>query len=102
MKSDKLDPHSAAPHTGLFEELNIFGSPTGLAAFVTKGDMLPAAPRGFVWRPLQTLSSAELRERAEQYREMAATARTAVAVEGLLKLAERFDAMAEQRERGER
>jgi hypothetical protein len=87
------------PHTGVFEEINIFGARTG-QAFVTKGDMMPAAPRGFAWRPLGALSVAELRQRAEQYREMATAARTAVAKEGLLKLSKRFDALADRRERG--
>ena len=74
MTSDEFQPRSPAPHTGLFEEVNVFGAKTGLAVFVKAGDMLPAAPRGFGWRPLGTLSVTELRRRAEEYREMAATA----------------------------
>lgn len=101
MPIDDYHPLSRAPHTGPFEELNIFGVPTGIVAFVTKGEPLPGAPRGFMWRPLGGLSVAELRQRAEQYRSMAATARTTQALEGLLRLAERFEVLADQRERGE-
>ncbi|HTI84757.1 MAG TPA: hypothetical protein VL614_30250 [Acetobacteraceae bacterium] len=44
-------------------------------------------------------SVAQLREEAEKYRRMAATARMAVALGGLLRLADRLDALADQRER---
>jgi len=101
MPIDEYLPRSPAPHTGLFEELNIFGAPTGVAVFMTQGKALPDTPRGFMWRSLAALSAAELRQRAEQYRAMAATARTAQAVDGLLKLAERFDTLAEERGRGD-
>ena len=97
MTKYEYQPLSPAPHTGIFEEVNVFGSATGGAAFVTEGDALPAAPRGFTWRPLGTLSVAELRQRAEEYRRMADTARTAQVKEGLLRLAERFDALADRR-----
>ena len=101
MPNDEFQPLSPATHTGPFEELNIFGVATGGVAFVMKSEKLPSAPRGFMWRPLAGLSAAELRQRAEQYRQMAATARTPEALQGLSKLAERFDALADQRERGE-
>jgi hypothetical protein len=44
--------------------------------------------------PVSRLNAQEMRERAREYREMAATARTPVAYNGLLRLAARFDAMA--------
>ena len=44
------DPGDEAPHTGHYEELNIFGSRTGRTIHVQEGDRLPAAPRGFTWR----------------------------------------------------
>ena len=47
--------------------------------------------------PLSNLTVQELRARARRFREMGATARTLVVWEGLLKLAERFDAMADAR-----
>jgi hypothetical protein len=98
MTTDEHPPHSAAPNTGLFEEHNIFGAPTGVVAFVTEGEPLPGAPRNFTWRSLADHSIEELRGRAAGYRTMAAEARTTLAKEGLLKLADRFDALANRRE----
>ena len=92
-------PGDPAPRAGDYEALNVFGTPTGQIATVAKDEKLPAAPRGFTWRPLGEHSAAELRQRAAEYRHMADTARTAQAMEGLRKLAERFDALADRRER---
>ena len=99
MASDEDLPGGRAPTSGLYEELNVFGTPTGTTVFVSEGDGLPGTPRGFSWRPLAERSVAELRERAKRYRAMAATATTEQAMEGLEKLAERFDALADRRER---
>jgi hypothetical protein len=52
------------------------------------------------WVPLSQRSVAELRARAAEYRQCADTARTLLATNGLLKLAQRFDALADQREQG--
>lgn len=43
-------PGEPAPHTGDYEELNVFGSPTGWSRHVRKGEPLPALPRGCSWR----------------------------------------------------
>jgi len=43
-------PGTRAPITGHFEELNIFGSPTGKVVHVQEGERLPHAPQGFSWR----------------------------------------------------
>jgi hypothetical protein len=43
-------PGTHAPITGHFEELNIFGSPTGKVEYVREGERLPHAPLGFSWR----------------------------------------------------
>jgi len=51
------------------------------------------------YRPLSQRSSAQLRAEAQNYRRMAATAHTADTENSLLKLAIRFEALAEQRER---
>jgi len=48
--------------------------------------------------PLSQRSAAQLRAQAEQYRRMAATARMADTEISLLKLAIRFDALADRRE----
>jgi len=96
MSLDEYLPGTAAPHTGFFEEFNVFGTETGAVTFVNEGESLPGAPRGFTWRPIRSLSLAELRERAAHYRQMAATARTEQAVDGLLKLAQRFETLAAQ------
>jgi hypothetical protein len=43
-------PGTHAPITGYFEELNIFGSPTGKVVHVQAGERLPHAPLRFSWR----------------------------------------------------
>ncbi len=100
MKSTEFEPRTPAPHSGLFEEINIFGAPTGVTTFREAGEPFPGAPRGFAWRPLAELSISQLRARAARYREMAATATTTEVMSGLSKIAERLDALADQRERG--
>jgi len=94
MPWDEYLPRTPSPHTGFFEEFNVFGTETGAVVFVNEGEALPGAPRGFTWRPIRSLSLVELRERAAHYRQMAATARTGNATQGLLKLALRFEALA--------
>jgi hypothetical protein len=51
--------------------------------------------------PLSSLTVQELRARAQEHRDMAVTARTLVVHDGLLKLASRFDAMADAKEEAE-
>jgi hypothetical protein len=43
-------PGTHAPATGHYEELNVFGTPTGRLAHVREGERLPGSPRGFSWR----------------------------------------------------
>jgi hypothetical protein len=38
-----------APAAGIYEQLDIFGSPTGIRAKVMCGHLLPAAPLGHNW-----------------------------------------------------
>jgi hypothetical protein len=52
--------------------------------------------------PLSSRSSAELRARAAEYRRMAASAHTIAVAEALLKIAARYDALADAREIEER
>jgi hypothetical protein len=52
-KSDEHLPGARAPAAGHYEELNIFGSPTGKTTHTQEGDRLPLAPLGFRWRPLE-------------------------------------------------
>jgi hypothetical protein len=42
-------PGEAASETGLYRQLNIFGTNTGITINVQRGTALPAAPRGFTW-----------------------------------------------------
>ena len=44
---EEHQPGTRAPITGRFEELNIFGSPTG------KVEHVPPAPHGFSWRHIE-------------------------------------------------
>jgi hypothetical protein len=46
-------PGTHAPITGHFEELNIFGSPTGKVEHVREGERLSDAPQGFSWRHIE-------------------------------------------------
>ena len=48
-------PGEQAPTSGIYAELNVLGTPTGLTISVDKGVKLPSAPRGFVWRLVQTM-----------------------------------------------
>jgi hypothetical protein len=50
MDEEDYAPGTAAPQTGLYEGLNIFGSPSGSRVWVAEGDRFPAAPVGFKWR----------------------------------------------------
>jgi len=102
MALSEHQPGEPAPNAGAYEELNVFGTPTGKVAVVSKDEEFPAAARGFTWRHLGEQSPAELRARAAEYRRMAQTAKTAAVMDSLLKLAERFDALAGQREQEER
>jgi hypothetical protein len=47
---EEHQPGDEAPHTGHYEELNVFGTPTGAVIHRHEGEMLPSAPRGFTWR----------------------------------------------------
>ena len=43
-------PGEPASATGLYREVNVFGSPTGRIVRAERGERLPLAPRGFGWR----------------------------------------------------
>ena len=47
-------PGEQAPASGTYAEVNVLGTPTGLTISIDKGMKLPSAPRGFVWRLVQT------------------------------------------------
>lgn len=46
-------PGARAPIRGVYELCNVLGSPTGVRTIVARGDLLPAAPRGFTWQLLE-------------------------------------------------
>ena len=50
---EEHQPSTHAPITGRFQELNIFGSPTGKIEHVQEGERFPRAPRGFSWRHIE-------------------------------------------------
>jgi hypothetical protein len=101
MNRSEFRPGEPAPGPGPYEELNVFGSPTGKAVVMVRGETFPAAPRGFTWRALSELSVSELRAKATHHRAMAETATTDAVRISLLKLADRFDALADRREGGQ-
>jgi hypothetical protein len=45
-------PGTHAPVTGYYEELNVFGTPTGKVEHVREGERLPHGPRGFTWHQI--------------------------------------------------
>jgi hypothetical protein len=81
--------------------LNLFGSPTQRLVLIERGEGVPAAPRGHVWRlerpALSELTTADLVERAVEMRTRAATARARGSAESLIRLAERYEALAADR-----
>jgi hypothetical protein len=42
-------PGDMASETGLYRQLNVFGTKTGITINVQRGVVLPAAPRGCTW-----------------------------------------------------
>jgi len=50
MKATEHLPGEPASRTGEYQELNIFGAPTGWSVYAETGKPLPQLPRGFTWR----------------------------------------------------
>jgi len=42
-------PGTHAPSAGVYEQLNVFGAPTGLRVTMGQGEILPPAPHGCTW-----------------------------------------------------
>jgi len=101
MALSEHQPGERAPGNGEYAELNVFGTPTGRVATVKQAEQLPAAARGFSWRPLSELSVDEIGANAAEYRRLADTAITVGVRESLRKLAERLDSLADQRARSQ-
>ena len=99
MTVDDQKPGDPASSCGRYQELNVFGMATGKVALMIEGDELPASPRGFTWRLVSERSAAELRANAAEYRRMAGTASTPEVRDRLNTIADRFDALADRRER---
>ncbi len=53
MESSEHKPVDLAPATGHYEELNVFGTPTGRVHRAREGEPLPRAPRNFSWRQIR-------------------------------------------------
>jgi hypothetical protein len=47
-------PGTAAPSGGTYEQCSVLGAPTGVRVTVARGQELPAAPRGFTWRAVES------------------------------------------------
>ena len=52
-KRQEHEPGTLAPATGHYEELNVFGTPTGRVEHLPEGEWLPHGPRGFTWRRVE-------------------------------------------------
>jgi YjzC-like protein len=50
MQQDTHVPGDPAPKSGVYAEMNVFGSPTGRRVQLQAGQELPKAPREFHWR----------------------------------------------------
>jgi len=100
MAQDEYLPGDMAPEPGLYVSLNVFGTPTEIAVTMQRGETFPALPRGFSWRSVSTCSASDLRQRAARYRQMAAGAATMTVRDEMLSLAQRLEAMADQRSEG--
>ena len=46
-------PGEPAPEHGHYEELNVFGTPTGRTTQAREGEALPQGPIGFTWRRIE-------------------------------------------------
>jgi hypothetical protein len=99
MALSTYQPGETARCSGQYQELNIFGAPTGRIALMAEGEKLPTSPRGSSWRPLHERSGPELRAEANKYRRMAETATTLPVAASLRKIADRIDALADRKER---
>src|SRR5579862_4033765 len=96
-------PSDVVLRGGIYEELNIFGSPTYRVAIIMDGERLPCSPRGFTWRsrrPISEWSPAQLYAKAAEYQTMAATASTADVMHNLLELAARLQELAANKDDG--
>ncbi len=102
MGLNAYQPGESAPGSGHYQEPNILSAPTGTMVLMSGSDERPPTPRGFTWRPLSERSAAELRKEAAEYRRMADTATTMAVMDGLRKIADRLDALADQKERESR
>jgi hypothetical protein len=54
MADREHQPGAPAPRTGRYQELNVFGTPTGKVVDAEEDSRLPAASRGFSWRHVVT------------------------------------------------
>jgi hypothetical protein len=95
------DPGETALVAGWYRLLNVLGTPTKDLVLVDRAQAVPAAPRGYAWRlerpTISALSAAELLERAAELRTRAVDARARGSAESLIRLAERFEALAADR-----
>jgi hypothetical protein len=49
-------PGDAAPATGIYEQLTVMGSPTGIRVDVAHGHPMPSAPLGHSWTLVEIAS----------------------------------------------
>ncbi len=52
-------PGQSAPAPGTYEQINVFGTPTGIRVNVAHGQPLPAAPIGYGWAIVEEDASAD-------------------------------------------
>lgn len=59
----ELRPGTLAPVTGLYQQINVFGTPIGAPVAVRASEKLPAAPRNWAW--VLTDQDADIRHQAD-------------------------------------
>ena len=57
-----IRPGEPAPGSGVYQEHNVFGTPTGRRVTLTVGDNLPLSPLGFTWTQVSDPVDADLPE----------------------------------------
>jgi hypothetical protein len=55
-----IQPGEPVPGNGVYQEHNVFGTPTGRRVTLTAGDRLPFSPLGFTWTQVPTPADAGL------------------------------------------
>lgn len=96
MARDEFEAGDHAPAAGLYLQLNVLGTLTGETVEMQQGEMLPALPRGFSWKPLSAHTTVGLFQLAVHHRNTAKTASARQTRDHHLRLSQVFEGLAER------